>query len=221
MISLKKHLDGWKSPPQDSSLNAYRSLMLAVGKCSHRAVPDLGSALEGKLCELDAVLGRNLSSPTLAEILIVTHQRVKAEFSEWADQAFGRHQSNECELREIIDAMAKAVESITARDERYAAEVGDLTQRLRSITSLNDLALIRRSIVQSTNSLTACVARIAKDGTESLRRLSAEVEDYRSRLSKSERLSSLDALTGLANRRRFEEQLDSKIVPQSVLPDPG
>jgi diguanylate cyclase (GGDEF)-like protein len=215
MISIKRHMDGWKSAPQDGSLGAYRSLLSEAGKCSQRAVPDLGTALEGKLSQLDAALERDLSNPKFPEILATIHQRVKAELSQWAEQAFGRHKTNESELRKIVDAIAKAVESITARDERYAAEVGDLTQRLRSITTMNDLALIRRSIVESTNSLTACVERIAAAGTESLRRLSAEVEDYRSRLSRSERLSSLDALTGLANRRRFEEQLEMKISARS------
>jgi diguanylate cyclase len=76
---------------------------------------------------------------------------------------------------------------------------------------MNDLALIRRSIVESASSLTACVERMAETGQESLRRLTAEVEDYRSRLSNSEKLSALDPLTGLANRRRFEEQLEVKI----------
>lgn len=90
-------------------------------------------------------------------------------------------------------------------------EVGDLTARLRSITTLSDLALIRRSIVESANSLTACVERMADRGQESLRRLKEEVEDYRSRLDKSVRISLLDPLTGLANRRRFEEHLNAKI----------
>jgi diguanylate cyclase len=203
VISIKKHIDGWtRDPPDDSSLRFYRSLLAAVGKCSHRAVPDLGRELEQKLSKLDSILEQDLAG---------THRKAQTEFVRWADQAFARHQSNEHELREIIDAMAKAVESVTGRDERYALEVGDLTTRLRSITSLNDLALIRRSIVESANALTACVERMAEAGRESLRRLSDQVEDYRSRLSHSEKLSFLDPLTGLANRRRFEEQLEVRM----------
>jgi diguanylate cyclase (GGDEF)-like protein len=203
MISIKKHMDGWtRDPPAYSSLHFYRSLLAAVGKCSHRAVPDLGHELERKLSKLDSVLEKDLAG---------AHQKAQSEFARWADQAFARHQSNEHELREIIDAMAKAVESVTGRDERYAQEVGDLTARLRSVISLNDLALIRRSIVESANSLTAFVERMAEAGRESLRRLSDQVEDYRSRLSRSEELSFLDPLTGLANRRGFEEQLDARM----------
>jgi diguanylate cyclase (GGDEF)-like protein len=71
--------------------------------------------------------------------------------------------------------------------------------------------VIRRSILESVSALTVGVERIAEEGRRSLLRLSAEVEDYRSRLVKSERLSSLDPLTGLANRRCFEDQLDVRI----------
>jgi diguanylate cyclase (GGDEF)-like protein len=212
MISIKKHIDGWtRDPPDDSSLHFYRSLLAAVGKCSHRAVPDLGHELERKLSRLDSALQKDFASPSFPEVLAGAHQKAQAEFVRWADQAFARHQSNEHELREIIDAMAKAVESVAARDERHTLEVGDLTARLRSITSLNDLALIRRSIVESANSLTVCVDRMAEAGRESLRRLSDQLEDYRARLSRSEKLSFLDPLTGLANRRGFEEQLDIRM----------
>jgi diguanylate cyclase (GGDEF)-like protein len=203
MISIKKHIDGGtRDSPGDSSLHFYRSLLAAVGKCSHRAVPELGHELERKLSKLDSALEKDFAG---------AHQKAQAEFVHWADQAFARHQSNERELREIIDAMAKAVESVAARDERHTLEVGDLTARLRSVTSLNDLALIRRSIVESANSLTACIERMAESGRESLRRLSDQVEDYRARLSRSETLSFLDSLTGLANRRGFEQQLDLRM----------
>ena len=204
-------MDGWNARPPDTSLNLYRSLLSAVGKYSHRAVPGLGRELEQKLADLNSVLEENLSNPLLPSVLAGTDTSAQAEFGMWADRAFARHKANENELSEIVDAMANAVESVTSRDERYALEVGDLTERLRSITTLSDLALIRRSIVESANSLTACVERTAASGRESLRRLSAEVEDYRSRLSNSEKLCSLDPLTGLANRRTFEEQLDIKI----------
>jgi diguanylate cyclase len=206
MISLKKHIDAW----DNTSLGVYRSLLATVGKCSCRAVPGLGRDLEHKLFDLDAGLQENLANPVFSNVFDVTNQKVKAEVTQWAEQAFALHKTNEHELRQIVGAMAKAVESITARDERYALEVGDLTARLRSITTLDNLWLIRRAIVESANSLSVCVARTVEAGKESLRRLSAEVEDCRSRLSNSEKLSSLDPLTGLANRRTFEAQLDVK-----------
>jgi diguanylate cyclase len=215
MISLKKHMEGFgltgKSADPNPALACYRSLLSETGKCVARAEPDLGPDLERKLADLGAALQKDLSNPAFPDVLATTHQQVRADLFQWAEQALARHGTNEKELREIIAAMAQAVESITSRDERYALEVGDLTARLHSITTMNDLTLIRQAIVESANSLTACVKRTAEAGKESLRRLSAEMDEYRSRLSNSEKLSSLDPLTGLANRRRFEEQLGVRI----------
>jgi len=60
MISIKKHMDGWThDAPAVSSLHFYRSLLAAVGKCSHRAVPDLGHELERKLSKLDSALEKD------------------------------------------------------------------------------------------------------------------------------------------------------------------
>ena len=107
--------------------------------------------------------------------------------------------------------MTKAIESVTERDARHVLKVGDLTQKPVRSPAWAISAVISRSILENASALTACVERIVKEGRQSLLRLSAEVEDYRSRLVKSERLSSLDPLTGLANRRCFEEHLDVKI----------
>lgn len=215
MISIKKHLDAYSRNGSTAeprpAIGFYRSLLLAVGKCVARASPDLGGDLERNLCGLEAALQEDLSNSAFSNLLAATHQEAGAELSRWADQASARYGTNEKELTEIIAAMAKAVESISIRDARYKLEVGDLTARLRSITTMSDLGLIRQAIVESASSLTACVERTAAAGKESLRRLTAEMDEYRSRLSNSEKLSSLDSLTGLANRRRFEEQLEVRI----------
>jgi diguanylate cyclase (GGDEF)-like protein len=133
------------------------------------------------------------------------------ELSLWADQAFLLHEANERDLKEIVEVIAKGIASVEERDERHALEVGELTGQFRSLAEITDLATIRRSILEQANSLTACVARMAEEGRQALSRLGAEVEDYRLRLIKSELLLTLDPLTGLANRRCFDEQLKIKI----------
>jgi len=208
MISLKKHIDRWeRGESYNPVVQPYRSLLLAIAGSSHRAVPDLGHDLEHKL----SGLAESLSSKTGPETLETTDDEARRDIARWAEEAFRRHEAGERDLREIIGAMVTAMQSVTERDERYARDVGDLTERLRSIAGISDLAVIRRSIIDSVTALTACVEHIAEDGRQSLLQLSAEVEDYRSRLDKSERLSSLDPLTGLSNRRLFEEHLNFKM----------
>jgi diguanylate cyclase (GGDEF)-like protein len=136
---------------------------------------------------------------------------MQSEAEQWRERASQRLGTNRRELKEIVDAIGRAVESLTGRDERYGSEVIDIAQRLQSIASLKDLARIRHAIVNTASSLTACVEGIVEDGRESLRRIAAEAEEYRSRVDSAERRSSMDLLTDPANRRRFEEHLNVRI----------
>jgi diguanylate cyclase (GGDEF)-like protein len=207
MISLKKHIDDWNPADGPSALSTYGALLLTIGAGSSRAVPDLGAELECKLHKLNDVLERDPTQESLSE----TDEKARREISQWADKAHQRAADSERELREIVLVMAKAIATAGESDGRYAREVLGLTERLRSIVTLTDLAAIRRFVIESATALTDCVQRISQDSKASLHRLSAEVEEYRTRLEKSETLSSLDPLTGLANRRRIEEVLELKM----------
>jgi diguanylate cyclase (GGDEF)-like protein len=137
---------------------------------------------------------------------------VEAELSGWADHAFERHNDIERELSQIVVVVARAAESVGERDRKYLREIGDLTGQLSSIAEVNDLTRVRRSVIESTHALKACVERMAEDSKASLLELTSQVEDYRARLEESERISETDPLTGLANRRAFEKQLEARLT---------
>jgi diguanylate cyclase len=210
MISIKKHLQNWQGQLSNPELEVYRALLVAVGESAHRAFPDLESELKAKL----NTLGESLAAQPPKDALYVVQQTAESELSGWADLAIERQARAGEELKQVIEIMARALMSVTERDDRYAKEVSDLTERLRSIASMNDLSVLRTCILESANSLHACVEKIAAEteaSRESLCRLAAQVEDYRARLDKSETLSVLDPLTGLANRRGFEDVMDAKV----------
>jgi GGDEF domain-containing protein len=159
MISIKKHMDNWRRTPR---------------------LPDPGAGVSNdprpKLPAMAAV----------PEAVANLNDGGSLPPEQWAEQALQRLEANEREMKEIIEVMARAVQSVTERDERYAQEVVDIAQRLRSVAILKDLARIRTAIVEGANSLAACAGQIAQDGRESLGRLTAKVEDYRSRLDSTE-----------------------------------
>ncbi|HKD07431.1 MAG TPA: GGDEF domain-containing protein [Bryobacteraceae bacterium] len=207
MISIRKHIDNYRDGLGEPALSAFRSSLVAMAHCGERAIPPLGSDLNRKL----SAIHESLQGGVTSEDLRSASQRVEQELSLWADLALRQHHENEREMKEIVDAVARAAESVSQRDEKYSHEIRDLTGRLRTIAGMNDLSAIRRSIVESAAALKACVEQMAEASRASVSHLSREVEEYRARLSESERLSGLDPLTGIGNRRAFEAQLTKRI----------
>jgi diguanylate cyclase (GGDEF)-like protein len=217
MISLRKHIDDYRKTgtadsvqpisSTDPSLAALRFALASMGDCGQRAIPSLGTTLCGNLARINHGLAL---SPTPDGLRAATEQ-VQAELGQWAERALRHHNENEREIREIVGVVARAAETIGTKDEKYNRELIDLTGRMRSLADLNDIAAIRRSLIESAALLKDCVEKMAAEGTASRRRLTAKVAEYRTRLENSERVASLDALTQLANRRAFERILEAKL----------
>ncbi len=179
-----------------------------MAECGGRAVPGAGAELNQKLAGIQMGLSKPPITPGL---LSDATDQVNAELSAWAERAFQHHQENEREIREIIGAVARAAESVGDRGEKYTKEIGELAAHLRGIADLEDIALIRRSIVESTKALKTCVEKIAQESRHSVEDLSSQIVEYRRRLKESEKISTVDSLTELANRRSFEREMEVRI----------
>jgi diguanylate cyclase (GGDEF)-like protein len=206
LISLRKHIEDHRDPLTESAIAAFRSSLLAMAECGQRAIPPLGEDLNRRLTEI----GENLGKPATERINRAAKE-VETELSNWAGRAVEQQTEAEREMKEVIAALAKTAESLSARDEKYGREIGGMSGKLQTIAAMNDLGAIRRSIVDSAAALKACVEQMAEEGKKSVSELTAQVTEYKQRLAASERLSRADTLTELANRRAFEGQLQSRI----------
>jgi diguanylate cyclase (GGDEF)-like protein len=211
MISLRKHIDSFRDAPvpvSDPSLEALRSALSAMGDCGQRAIPYLGTGIGQKL----AAVSETLAGTATPDAMRSATKQVEAHLWQWAESALEHHNTNERELREIIGVVARATETISRKDEKYGREIGDLAGNMRSIAEMKDLAVVRREIMASATKLESCVEKMAEEGRSALGSLTAEVAEYRTRLEAAERTASLDPLTQLANRRAFEQRMESKIA---------
>ena len=211
MISLRKHIDSYRDSLDEPALDAFRLVLLAIGSCGERAVPGLGLGIDLKMARIQG----GLVQPVTSSVLTSTSRQVEAELSGWAGRALEHHNDIERELSEIIGLVSRAAESVSERDQKYARELGDHMGRLSSIAEVNDLAVVRRSVIESTRALKACVERMAEDSKAALVELTGEVAEYRARLAESERMAATDALTELANRRALEKQLEARVTARS------
>lgn len=210
MISLRKHLDDYRKQ-EDPALRAFRASLVAMAQSRQRAIPALGPDLSRNLTEIHESLHE-----VTADKLNAATRTLQEELSVWADRAFRQCQDNEREMKEIVGAVACAAESVSQRDEKYSARIHELTGKLKTIAELNDLPAIRRSIVDSAAALRACVEQMVEESRTSVTHLTQQVEEYRARLRENEKISEQDALTGLGNRRAFEQQLETRIAGRCI-----
>ena len=230
MISLKKFLDsevvGSKSARAAGStgsegvsganrggqgsgnlLLAYQAALRAMGANGQKAIPALGSALDSALTRISNSLDGVVSPSAVHD----ARRDVDAELSLWADMALENQKQNEQTVRDLLLVVFEATASTGTRDEKFGREISELTDRLRTVAGLDSLPLIRRSIMENTSALNKSVAKMAEEGRESIRKLTSEIADYQTRLMASERRALIDPLTGLANRRGFEQQLEQRV----------
>jgi len=79
---------------------------------------------------------------------------------------------------------------------------------------------MRQSLSRHAIELKTCVAKMTRDGQDSIAQLRSQLASYEARLEEVERIASMDQLTGVANRRKIEHQLEFRLkrkLPFSVI----
>lgn len=161
MISLKRYFYG---PPQASTgretetteiltaiLEAYGSAMLAMGECTPLACPGLGDGLKRRLAQLESQL-----SPTICREAVEAAKRaVQKHLQEWGQETARHYREKAAEVKDLLLTMARAGESVGARDRRCASQIGEVTTRLKQIATLDDITQIRTSVERSAVDLKA------------------------------------------------------------------
>ncbi len=206
MLSIKKYLESDAEELVRSAISSYRSTLQAMANNGIQACPPVGLELQQSLLNLQ----ERLALEATAQLVNQTGQQASQELEAWSGRAaeYFKHQTEE--FRDIMLIMATTAQSVGDRDQRYLGQLGDFTTRLQSFASLDDLAQIKTSIKKSASELQSCVAQMARDGQEAVAKLQRELAIHQAKLDEAERIASADALTGVANRRRVEQEMESR-----------
>lgn len=218
MISLKKfldsaHTDSNVSVDSETSalfsalLAAYCSSLQAMGNCAEDACPTLGDDLKAGLGKLVSELTADISPRTVE----ATERGVQDQLQSWGQLTARHYQKKTNEVKELLLLMARTAESVGARDQRAAGQLNEVTTRLTTIASLEDLTEIRVSIKKSAAELKTSIDRMAEEGRAAINYLRSEVSNYQAKLEKAEAIAFRDALTGLCSRLYVENQLTRRI----------
>ena len=129
----------------------------------------------------------------------------------WGRDTAKHYQQKACEVKDLLLVMAHTAESVSARDQRCAGQMSEVTERLKAIASLEDLTEIRASIEKSATELKTSIDRMTAEGKAALDHLREQVASYQSKLEEAEEIASRDALTGLSSRLYVEGQIEKRI----------
>jgi diguanylate cyclase (GGDEF)-like protein len=212
MISIKKYIERSGEEAIAAALDSYRSVLNAIGESGVQACPQLGNTLRQNLLNLQAAL----SPKSTPDLLHQTGQQAEAEISQWGCGAAGYFKQRAGEVKELMLILANTAELTGERDQRYGRRFQEFTGRLQAMADLDDLRLIRDSLVKSAIDLRACAEALAEENQQSVARLRADVVVYQTRLDDAERLAGQDPLTGLDNRRRVESSIEYRLGLQKA-----
>ena len=216
MISLKKYLD--MEQPQSCTpdpcqllqvtLESYRVALQSMGESAARACPAVGSDLQRLLM---ALVDRLVSDVT-AVLLVETGNQASEHLQQWGDRSAEYYKARTAEIKELLIVLARTAESVGERDHQYTDHLNQFTNQLRNISNLEDLTQVRASLVQQATALKTYVDHMEEDSHKLVDNLKTQVSTYETQLKKVEELALRDVLTGLANRRRVETEIESRIA---------
>ncbi len=218
MISIKRYLDsdtqefahegeGTQKDPFTAAVDAYGSVLLAMGSCSLDACPGVGGGLNEALGRLKSELCATIGDAKLAANV----EKAREQLRGWGRDAARHYQVKAREVKEMLITMAQTAESVGARDQRCAGQMSAVTERLQAIASLEDLTEVRASINKSAAELKTSIDRMTEEGKKVLGQLKKQVEDYQVKLEEAEKIASRDALTGASSRVYVESQIERRI----------
>ncbi len=222
MISIKRYLDSPSVPEERKAIEnpellkvaieEYSATLEAAGNCCAEACPATANALNQELAEIGSGLSVSMASAKLTEA--ATHAREL--LNKWGRATEQHYQEKTDEVKELLLAMARAAESVSARDTRCAGQLNEMTGRLSAIASLEDLTEIRMSIKRSARDLKSSIERMTAEGKATLDALREQVSTYQTKLDAAEAIASRDSLTGLSSRLFVERQIERRITAGAV-----
>lgn len=208
MISIKKLIERPGAEALQATLDSYRSVLNAIAESGVQACPHVGNTLRQNLVNLQAALAPE-STP---DLLHQTAQKAEAEIAQWGFGTADYFKQRANEVKELMVILANTAELAVERDQRYSSQFQEFIGRLQAMAGLDDLRLIRDSLVKSAIDLRACTEAMAEESQKSVARLRADVKTYQTRLDDAERMAGQDPLTGLDNRRRVESAIECRLA---------
>ena len=222
MITIGKYL--YQTDPVDSSsvesklssgtlpemlFDAYRDALDAVGRCAAEICPaevyrELGAGFRQNL-ESIAI---GLHAEATPEAVTGARREVRKLLGEWSQGMASYSEKQAEEVRDLLLLLARTAERVGERDRLCSQRIEEITGQLETIASLDDIPLLRESLIKSTANLKRSIDHIVAQSGDEMRELRAQMALCQARLQDAERQTQLDPLTQLPNRLYMERKIE-------------
>lgn len=190
-----------------TAVACYCAALLAFGKGAAQGGASHGLDLDQALQRLE----RRVSTKPGGEVVAKVNKQVLAQVERWGESVAEDSKAKADEIKQLLIALGRTAESIGSRDVAYRKTFNDLMVGLEHVTTLNDLGQIKSSLATYMDALKNCVDQMVSDNQQLVSQLSAQVTAYERKLKSAEDIAFQDELTGIANRRCVERQIQWNI----------
>lgn len=187
-------------------------------------------ALDSYLFALDAVWRHNKDLPGVLpqarlpelsrklrnDVTVQALDESRAELELALRRLMEANRWQEGEIREILKSLAAATAALTDRSSHYTSRLGSLASELEALAQTDDLLVLRVGLQARVSEFRECIQSMHSEQAVGLQKMIAEMQEFRQRLERVEEESSLDALTGLPNRRSAENRIQDLIAGQKT-----
>ena len=114
-------------------------------------------------------------------------------------------------VKSILGVMAEAVGATRLQTNTYSESMAEISESLRRMTETESLEELRRQLTKEAAQVRESVAKMVRESEASVRAMESDLAHFRTKLAEAEAEASTDVLTGLANRRELERQMEMRI----------
>jgi len=161
-----------------------------------------------------------LAGEPALEVMFEVSKALDAELECYRQAMNGALADNQSEMRDVVEVLGGLMASLAEQTGKGRSRLQNLSKQLEGVAELKSALEMRQRLFTHIADLRSYAAESEKENQEVITHLQHEVKCIRQKLATVEELAATDPLTGAANRRECERQLERRIrsgKPFSVL----
>jgi diguanylate cyclase len=147
-------------------------------------------------------------------------EKGKRHVLNYADRQKTYIQDREAEFRDIIDILTRAMVILDSDNRTFNRQILEQSDRIERISRLDDIKKIKQALLEGVEEIRQTARNKQSRDMDKLASLSEQVQVLHHQLEEARRESERDGLTGIYNRKAFDEYLSGLVEKNTVVKQP-